>query len=107
MADIKLLPYDEGMHDGMVRLVEQDNIFIAPWKGTEFYGKAIEDSIHRDGMLYRVVVDSESGEWNSVLAPVSLMEAFPGLRADEARAVCNDWRATYHERRTRPAARPV
>ena len=44
-----------------------------------------------------------SGEWNSVLAPVSLMDAFPGLRADEARAVCNDWRATYHERRTRPA----
>lgn len=44
---------------------------------------------------------------NSVLAPVSLMEAFPGLRAEEARAVCNDWRATYHERRTRLAARPV
>lgn len=63
MADIKLLPYDEGMHDGMVRLVEQDNIFIAPWKGTEFYEKAIEGSIHRDGMLYRVVVDSESGEF--------------------------------------------
>lgn len=21
--------------------------------------------------------------------------------------VCNDWRATYHERRTRPAARPA
>ena len=37
-----------------------------------------------------------SGEWNSVLAPVSLMDAFPGLRADETRAVCNDWRATYH-----------
>ena len=47
------------------------------------------------------------GEWNSVLAPVSLMEAFPGLRAEEARAVCNDWRATYHERRTRPATRPA
>jgi len=28
-----------------------------------FYGKVIEDSIHRDGMLYRVVVDSESGEF--------------------------------------------
>lgn len=46
-----------------------------------------------------------SGEWNSVLAPVSLMEAFSGLRADEARAVCSDWRATYRERRTRPAVR--
>ena len=45
------------------------------------------------------------GEWNSVLAPVSLMDAFPGLRAEEARSVCNDWRAAYHERRTRPAAR--
>ena len=55
---------------------------------------------HLDGLR-------RSGEWNSVLAPVSLMEAFPGLRADEARAVCNDWRATYHERRTRPAARPA
>ena len=45
---------------------------------------------HLDGLR-------RSGEWNSVLAPVSLMEAFPGLRAEEARAVCNDWRATYHE----------
>ena len=55
---------------------------------------------HLDGLR-------RSGEWNSVLAPVSLMEAFPGLRAEEARPVCNDWRATYHERRTRPAARPA
>ena len=55
---------------------------------------------HLDGLR-------RSGEWNSVLAPVSLMEAFPGLRAEEARAVCNDWRATCHERRTRPAARPA
>lgn len=36
---------------------------------------------HLDGLR-------RSGEWNSVLAPVSLMEAFPGLRAEEARAVC-------------------
>ncbi len=59
--------------------------------------------------LLGVPVDGlrRSGEWNSALAPVSLMEAFPGLRAEEARAVCNDWRAAYHERRAHPAARPV
>ena len=47
------------------------------------------------------------GEWNSALAPVTLMNAFPGLRVDEAKAVCNDWRAIYHERKTCPVIRPV
>lgn len=35
---------------------------------------------HLDGLR-------RSGEWNSVLAPVSLMEAFPDLRAEEARGL--------------------
>lgn len=44
----------------------------------------------------------EKGEMSTVLAPVALIEEFPGLRPEEAKAVCADWRATYHERRTRP-----
>lgn len=43
----------------------------------------------------------EKGEMNTVLAPVALIDHFPGLRPEEAKAVCADWRATYHERRTR------
>lgn len=43
----------------------------------------------------------DRGEMSTVLAPVALIEEFPGLRPEEARAVCADWRATYHERRTR------
>lgn len=46
---------------------------------------------------------SEKGEVSTVMAPMALMEEFPGLRVEEAKAVCADWRATYHERRTRPA----
>lgn len=45
----------------------------------------------------------DAGEMNTVLAPVALIGEFPGLRAEEAKAVCADWRATYHERRTRRA----
>ena len=43
----------------------------------------------------------EKGEISTVLAPVALIDEFPGLRPEEAKAVCADWRATYHERRTR------
>lgn len=63
MAGVKLVPYDESMHDHMVRLIEQDNIFIAPWRDSEFYEQLIEESIYREGTLYRMVVDSESGEF--------------------------------------------
>ena len=49
---------------------------------------------HLDGLRH-------DGAWSSVLAPASLMEAFPGLRADEARAVCNDWRAGRIDRMVR------
>lgn len=44
----------------------------------------------------------ESGEENSVMAPLHLINEFPGLRREEAKAVCADWRATYHERHWRP-----
>lgn len=43
----------------------------------------------------------DSGEVSTVLAPVALMGEFPNLRAEEAKAVCVDWRGTYHERRFR------
>jgi len=44
----------------------------------------------------------DSGTVNTVLAASYLIREFPGLRAEEAKAICADWRATYHERRTRP-----
>ena len=56
-----------------------------------------------------------SGTVNTVLAASYLVREFPGLRVEEAKAICTpralcrslrslaraDWRATYHERRTR------
>jgi hypothetical protein len=45
----------------------------------------------------------DSGEVNTVLAASYLVREFPGLRAEEAKAICAGWRATYHERRTRKA----
>ena len=44
----------------------------------------------------------DSGEVNTILAATYLVREFPNLRADEAKVVCANWRATYHERRTRP-----
>lgn len=46
----------------------------------------------------------DSGTVNTVLAASYLVREFPGLRAEEAKAICADWQATYHERRTRPTA---
>ncbi|MBR2804919.1 MAG: hypothetical protein IKE20_07250 [Eggerthellaceae bacterium] len=46
----------------------------------------------------------DSGTVNTVLAASYLVREFPGLRAEEAKAICADWRATYHERRARPTA---
>lgn len=46
----------------------------------------------------------DSGEVNTMLAVSYLVREFPGLRTEEAKAICVDWRATYHERRTRPTA---
>lgn len=43
----------------------------------------------------------DGGRANTVLAASLLVREFPGLRPEEARAVCADWRATYHERRLR------
>ena len=43
----------------------------------------------------------DSGEASTVLAATYLVREFPNLRAEEAKAICADWRATYHERRTR------
>ena len=43
----------------------------------------------------------DSGGVNTVLAATYLAREFPNLRAEEAKAICADWRATYHERRTR------
>ena len=46
----------------------------------------------------------DSGTVNTVPAAPGLVREFPNLRAEEAKAICADWRATYHERRTRKAA---
>lgn len=43
----------------------------------------------------------DKGEMSTIMALVALIEEFPGLRPEEAKAVCADWRATCHERRTR------
>ena len=43
----------------------------------------------------------DSGEVNTVLTASYLVREYPHLRAEEAKAICADWRATYHERRTR------
>lgn len=44
----------------------------------------------------------DGGAVNTVLAVTYLVREFPNLRAGDAKAICADWRATYHERRTRP-----
>ena len=60
-------------------------------------------SIHPDAEYFAYLDEMRhTGEFNTVMAPVALMDAFPGLRAEEAKAVCADWRATYHERHARP-----
>jgi hypothetical protein len=46
----------------------------------------------------------DSGTVNTVLAASYLVREFPGLRVEEAKAICVDLRATYHERRTQPTA---
>ena len=46
----------------------------------------------------------DSGAVNTVLAASYLVREYPNLRAEEAKAICADWRATYHERRTWKAA---
>ena len=43
----------------------------------------------------------DNGAANTVLAVSYLVREFPGLRSEEAKAICTDWRVTYHERRTR------
>ena len=44
----------------------------------------------------------DKGEVSTIMAPVALIKEFPDLRVEEAKAICADWRATYHERRSRP-----
>ena len=46
----------------------------------------------------------DSGAVNTVLAASYLVREYPNLRAEEAKAICADWRAAYHERRTRKVA---
>ena len=46
----------------------------------------------------------DSGAVNTVLVASYLVRELPGLRVEEAKAICADWRATYHERRTRPSS---
>jgi len=45
----------------------------------------------------------DRGEESTMLAPILLLKEFPCLHPEEAKAVCADWRATYHERHTRLA----
>ena len=42
----------------------------------------------------------ESEGVSMVHAPGALVSEFPTLRSEEAKAICADWRRTYHERRT-------
>lgn len=44
----------------------------------------------------------DEGAVNTVLAASYLVREFPHLRPEEAKAICTDWRVTYHERRSRP-----
>lgn len=48
----------------------------------------------------------DGGAVNTVLSAAYLVREYPELRAEEAKAICADWRATYHERRTRAARHP-
>ena len=45
----------------------------------------------------------DSGEVNTALAATYLVREYPNLRAEEAKAICADRRATHHERRSRVA----
>lgn len=45
----------------------------------------------------------DSGEVDSVLAASRLACDFPGLRHEEARAICSDWRAARRARGKRAA----
>ena len=61
-------------------------------------------SMHPDTEYYAFLDElRDKGEVSTAMAPIALMGEFPNLLAEEARAVCADWRATYHERRARPA----
>ena len=53
---------------------------------------------------YFTFLDSlrDSGEVNTVLAASYLVREYPHLHVEGAKAICADWRATYHERRSRP-----
>lgn len=52
---------------------------------------------------YFVYLDAlrDGGQARAVLAAILLVREFPGLRPEEARAVCADWRAACRERRLR------
>ena len=58
----------------------------------------------RQKTKYFVFLDGlrNKGEVSTIMAPVELMKEFPDLRAEEAKAICAEWRATYHERHSRP-----
>jgi hypothetical protein len=43
-----------------------------------------------------------SGTVSAVPLASYLVWEFPRLRSEEAKAICADWRAAYHERRTWP-----
>lgn len=45
----------------------------------------------------------DGGAVNTVLSAACLVCEYPELRAEEAKAICADWRAAYHERKTRAA----
>ena len=40
----------------------------------------------------------DGGGVNTMLAATYLVREYPNLRAEEGKAVCADWWATYHER---------
>ena len=55
------------------------------------------------GEKYFAFLDAlrDRGDVSTVMAPIELIRKYPELGADEAKAICAEWRATYHERRAR------
>lgn len=56
-------------------------------------------SLVPDGRYFRFLDELRDAGVATTLAPVFLMQEFPTLRGEEAKAVCADWRARCRERR--------
>ena len=58
-------------------------------------------SLFSDASYFEFLDDlRESDGINIALAPGALIQEFPNLRSEEAKAICTDWRASYRQRKT-------